>query len=103
MVSDPADLSDEKCFLMVQDETTPPGYCKMQLVQDEQLVFGNNCKATEDLSLDARMFFKFSLDKKKRFICSYSPPDFIVEMSDRRQGPSLALDDTGLITSSDQV
>ena len=88
---------------MVQDEITPPGYCKMQLAQDGQTLWGNKSKATECLSLDAKMFFKFSPDKNNRFVCSYNPPDFIVEMSGRRQGPSLALDDTGLITASDLV
>ena len=34
VVNDPADYPVGTCLLLVQDQTTPPGYCKLQVVHN---------------------------------------------------------------------
>ena len=50
VVTDPADHPVGNCLLLVQDQTTPPGYCKLQLVHNGIPLYGNNTGIINDIS-----------------------------------------------------
>ena len=52
VVIDPGDHPIGTCLLLVQDETTPPGYCKLQVVHNGNPMWANSPGITRSLFLE---------------------------------------------------
>ena len=103
VVTDPADHPDGNCLLLVQDQTTPSGYCKLQLVHNGIPLYGNNTGIINDISPDLKRFLTFCLDKNNRLVCSFTPPPEVAQHYHRRQGPALTIDESENIGAADTV
>ena len=103
VVTDPADHPVGNCLLLVQDQTTPPGYCKLQLVHNGIPLYGNNTGIINDISPDLKRFLTFCLDKNNRLVCSFTPAPDLVQQHHRRQGPALTRDGSENIVAADVV
>ena len=62
-----------KCLLMVQDENTPAGYAKLQLVQNGKPLFSTDAAETSSHFFPAEGAFSASVDIFGRLVCSFSP------------------------------
>ena len=103
VVTDPADHPIGNCLLLVQDQTTPPGYCKLQLVHNGIPLYGNNTGIINDISPDLKAYLTFCLDKNNRLVCSFTPPPVCVQFTNRRQGPAMTIDEFEKIVAQDIV
>ena len=102
VVTDPADHPVGNCLLLVQDQTTPPGYCKLQLVHNGIPLYGNNTGIINDISPRLKELLTFCLDKNNRLVCSFTPLGLALHHL-RRQGPALTRDESGDIAGRDNV
>ena len=66
VVTGPADHSLGTCLLLVQDQTTPPGYYKLQLVHNGQPLYGNNTGIINNISPHLKRCLTFCRDKNNR-------------------------------------
>ena len=103
VVTDPADHPVGNCLLLVQDQTTPPGYCKLQLVHNGIPLYGNNTGIINDISPRLKRFLTFCLDKNNRLVCSFTPPPEVAQLPHRRQGPALTRDRSENVLAQDIV
>ena len=68
VVTDPADHPVGTSLLLVQDQTTHPGYCKLQLTHDGTPLWGHNEEVTSALPHSLKACFRFCPDKNNRLV-----------------------------------
>lgn len=67
VVTNPTDHPVGTCLLLVQDQSTHPGYCKLQLVENGRPIWGSNAAVTWRLSAE-QPFLRFYTDKNNRLV-----------------------------------
>ena len=90
-----SDTQVEKTLLYIQDNDTPPGYGKLQLVKYGIPQIGNDCGAANAASFFPHPHFAPLTDKDNRLVCSYIPP---LKPGQERHGPAI-FTDLGALTS----
>ena len=103
VVIDPAHHPVGTCLLLVQDQTIPAGYCKLQLVQNGNPLFGHHATIPSNLYRMIPTWIKFFPDKNNRLTCSFDSSDAICGNNLRRHGPALSTDDIGTAVAVDFV
>ena len=72
------------CLLLVQDQTTPPGYFKLQVVRNGNPLCGNDTGVLT--SLFRNLPLTFCTDKNNRLVCSFDP-SVDIRRGVKRHGP----------------
>ena len=70
-VTDPVDYSAGTCLFLVQGQTKPPGYFKLQVVRNGNPLCGNDTGVHP--SLFRNLPLTFCTDKNNRLVCSFDP------------------------------
>ena len=91
-----------KCLLLVQDQSTPPGYCKLQLVQNGKPLFDNAPAEVISSFMPGQETWKACADKSNRIVLSFSPPDNS-RFDLKRHGPALSAERHQSVAACDWV
>lgn len=91
-----------KCLLLVQDQSTPPGYCKLQLVQNGKPLFVNDPTEVISSFMPGQETWKACADKSNRIVLSFSPPDNS-RFDLKRHGPALSAERHQSVAACDWV
>ena len=107
VVTDPQEHSLGTSLVVIQDATTPAGYCKLQLVQDGVHQYGNSpvvdpypdeeCRGWLDFTSDANS------DADNRTLCIFKVPELASRLFDHRHGPAITKNETTYSPATDLV
>ena len=92
VVINPTDHPEGSSFLFVQDSTTPPGYCKLQLVKDGVPQYGDSLAANQHTYKQCGHIIhslQYTVDQANRLVCSFEPGELKDWYFDERHGPAL--------------
>ena len=92
-------------LLLVQDHTTPSGYCKLQLVKDGTRMTGSDLEKIDPKAFGKYIEFllTFCADSGNRLVCSLKPSDDVSWWFQERHGPALSIDDCNITKARDVV
>ena len=106
VVTDPQEHPLGTSLVVIQDDTTPAGYCKLQLVQDGVPQYGDSpvvdpypdehCRYWLDFTSDANS------DAHNQTLCLFQVPE-TAKHFDQRHGPAMTSHATSNITAIDKV
>ena len=103
VVTDPSENPVGTSLLLIQDATTPAGYCKLQLTQDGVPQYGDVHVPDADPYPDGvcREWLQFIADTDNRLVCCFTPSDS--EGFDQRHGPAMTFNASTVNASLDIV
>ena len=103
VVTDPSEHPVGTSLLLIQDATTPAGYCKLQLVQDGVPQYGDVTEADPYPDGECREWLQFIADTDNRLVCCFTPSDNELRIYDQRHGPAMTKNESTVYASQDIV
>ena len=107
VVTDPQDHPAGTSLLVIQDDTTPAGYCKLQLVQCGVPQYGNSPVADPYPDEVCRFWLDFTSDANSdadnRTLCVFKVPETAARLFDQRHGPAMTSNATSKSSAGDLV
>ena len=103
VVTDPSEHPVRTSLLLIQDATTPAGYCKLQLLQDGVPQYGAVPDADPYPDIYCRGWLQFIADTDNRLICCFTPSDSKLRYYDQRHGPAMTMNASAVKVSQDIV
>ena len=105
VIDDLAKMEAGEALLLVQDQETPAGYCKLQLTREGIPLTGNDVVEVDPASFGKyiELLLTFSADKHDRLVCSLKLSEDVSWWFSERHGPALSLDNCNIAKARDVV
>ena len=107
IVTDPQEHSLGTSLVVIQDATTPAGYCKLQLVQDGVHQYGDSPVVDPYPDKHCRYWLDFTSDVNSdadnRTLCIFKVPEQASRLFDHRHGPAITKNETTYSPATDLV
>ena len=103
VVTDPSEHPVGTSLLLIQDATTPAGYCKLQLTQDGVPQYGDVPDADPYPDEECREYLQFIADTDNRLICCFTLRNIDLRVFYQRHGPAMTRNESTVNVSLDIV